>query len=121
MASLFFSYSHKDEDLRDQLEVHLSTLKRQGLLSSWHDRRILAGAEFGNAIDENLDSSDIILLLISPDFILTAGYGQGFGLQFQDLILSGNTRVTDQHSEVPLRRRFLYRNSLMRELVEISI
>jgi len=69
VASLFFSYSHKDEDLRDQLEVHLSTLKRQGLLSSWHDRRILAGAEFGNAIDENLDSSDIILLLISPDFI----------------------------------------------------
>jgi hypothetical protein len=32
MASLFFSYSHKDEDLRDQLEVHLSMLRREGLI-----------------------------------------------------------------------------------------
>ena len=28
---VFFSYSHKDEELRDRLETHLSILKRQGL------------------------------------------------------------------------------------------
>jgi hypothetical protein len=69
MATLFFSYSHKDEDLRDELEVHLSGLKRQGVISTWHDRRITAGSELGPAIDENLDSADVILLLVSPDFI----------------------------------------------------
>jgi hypothetical protein len=39
MVKLFFSYSHKDEDLRDELEIHLSALKRQGIISTWHDRR----------------------------------------------------------------------------------
>lgn len=63
------SYSHKDEELRDELEIHLSMLKREGLVSTWHDRKILAGDEFENDIDENLEDSDIILLLISPYFL----------------------------------------------------
>jgi len=63
------SYSHKDESLRDELETHLSLLKRQGLISTWHDRKILAGDEFGSEIDENLESSEIILLLVSPYFL----------------------------------------------------
>jgi len=49
MASLFFSYSHKDEDLRNELEIHLSGLKRQGVISTWHDRRITAGRELGSS------------------------------------------------------------------------
>src|ERR1039458_3052831 len=69
MASVFFSYSHKDEDLRNELEVHLSGLKRQGVISTWHDRRITAGTELGSAIDGNLIAADVILLLVSPDFI----------------------------------------------------
>ncbi len=69
MASVFFSYSHKDEDLRNELEVHLSGLKRQGVISTWHDRRITAGTELGSAIDVNLSAADVILLLVSPDFI----------------------------------------------------
>ena len=47
MSSLFFSYSHKDEVLRDRLEVHLSALKREGAISTWHDRRITAGDVLG--------------------------------------------------------------------------
>jgi hypothetical protein len=69
VATLFFSYSHVDENLRDQLEKHLSALQRQGIISSWHDRRIAAGTEFKEAIDSHIDTSDVILLLISPDFI----------------------------------------------------
>jgi hypothetical protein len=69
MSTLFFSYSHQDERLRDLLEVHLAALKRQGVISTWHDRRISAGTELGNAIDQNLNEADVILLLISPDFI----------------------------------------------------
>ena len=69
MARLFFSYSHRDEPFRDELEIHLSSLKRQGLISSWHDRRIGAGRDVENEIDNNIRISDIILLLISPYFI----------------------------------------------------
>lgn len=66
---LFFSYSHKDEDLRDQLANHLKILERQGVISSWHDRRILPGEEWDHQINDNLNSADVILLLISADFI----------------------------------------------------
>ena len=69
MATLFFSYSHADEGLRDQLETHLASLKRQGVISAWHDRRITAGSNFAQAIDDNLDSATVVLLLVSPDFI----------------------------------------------------
>lgn len=69
MARLFFSYSHRDEVLRDELEVHLATLKRQGIIESWHDRRIGAGKEFDHEISEHLEEADLVLLLISPYFI----------------------------------------------------
>ena len=69
MATIFFSYSHRDETLRDQLETHLSMLKRQGFIETWHDRRITAGEAFDTAINANLDRADIVLLLVSPDFM----------------------------------------------------
>ena len=68
-VSLFYSYSHRDEQFRDELEKHLSTLRRLGQIRSWHDRRIGPGDEWKQEIDQNLKSADIILLLISPDFI----------------------------------------------------
>jgi hypothetical protein len=69
VPTVFFSYSHADEVLRDQLEKQLSMLKRQGIIETWHDRRIGAGEEFAKAIDERINSDDIILLLVSPDFL----------------------------------------------------
>jgi hypothetical protein len=69
MASVFFSYSHKDEALRDQLEAHLALLKNQGLIDAWYDRRIVAGDEVDAAILDKLEAADIILLLVSADFI----------------------------------------------------
>jgi hypothetical protein len=69
MPLLFLSYSHADEDLRDQLEKHLSGLKRQSVISSWHDRRIMSGEDVDETIDRHLDAAEVVLLLISPDFI----------------------------------------------------
>lgn len=43
---IFYSYSHKDEELRDKLETHLSLLKRNGVIQGWRDRRISAGTEW---------------------------------------------------------------------------
>ncbi|TVZ63102.1 TIR domain-containing protein [Rhizobium mongolense USDA 1844] len=69
MPSVFFSYSHVDAALRDQLEKQLSVLKRQGVIETWHDRRVGAGDAFEREIDEHIDGDDIILLLISADFL----------------------------------------------------
>lgn len=69
MPTVFFSYSHADEGLRDQLEKQLAMLKRQGVIETWHDRRIGAGQDFGQEIDDNLNRAEIILLLVSADFI----------------------------------------------------
>lgn len=69
MTKLFFSYSHKDEELRNELEIHLTMLKRQNIIETWHDRRIDAGQEFNHEINNNLNQANIILLLISPYFL----------------------------------------------------
>ena len=69
MISLVFSYSHVDEALRNELEKHLSPLKRMGKITTWHDRRIAPGLEFEYQIDHYFSEADIILLLISSDFI----------------------------------------------------
>ena len=66
---IFYSYSHKDQRFRDELETHLSLLKREGNVSSWHDRKIGAGEEWAGKIDTHLNAAQIILLFISPDFI----------------------------------------------------
>ena len=67
--SVFVSYCHTDEHMKDQLVKHLSPLKRSGLICEWHDRKITGGENFGDAISSNLESASIILLLVSIDFI----------------------------------------------------
>lgn len=69
MAVVFFSYSHADESLRDRLEKSLAMLKRQGLIEAFHDRRIPPGNLLDDSIDAALERADLILLLVSPDFL----------------------------------------------------
>ena len=66
---LFVSYSHRDERLRRQLQEHLHALKSGGLIEEWHDRKIVPGQEWEGVINENLENSGIILLLVSSSFI----------------------------------------------------
>lgn len=69
MVRVFISYAHADESLRQELDKHLASLKHQGIIETWHDRRIAAGQEWAVEIDENLRTSQVILLLASADFI----------------------------------------------------
>lgn len=71
--NVFLSYAHEDEPHRETLGKHLSTLEREGLIRIWHDRQITGGREWAGLIDDKLKDSDIVLLLISPDF-LASGY-----------------------------------------------
>ena len=68
-ACVFMSYSHKGETLRDELEIQLAILKRQGLIEVWHDRRLLPGDHLDWTISKELDRANIVRLLVSPDFL----------------------------------------------------
>jgi energy-coupling factor transporter ATP-binding protein EcfA2 len=65
---VFFSYSREDKKLRDKLDDHLSLVKDQGV-TTWHDCQIVAGSEWEEEIKSHIRTADIILLLISSDFI----------------------------------------------------
>jgi len=69
MITVFFAYSHRDEDLRNELEIHLAMLKREGLIDIWFDRRIEPGKDIGKTISHELEESQIILLLVSAYFL----------------------------------------------------
>jgi serine/threonine protein kinase/Flp pilus assembly protein TadD len=66
---IFFSYARRDQNLRDQLENHLSNLKYRGLITTWHAREISTGEETIQQIDIHLNTAHVILLLISADFL----------------------------------------------------
>jgi tetratricopeptide (TPR) repeat protein len=68
-VEVFYAYSHRDERLRNRLASHLSILRRNSVITDWHDRRIGAGMEWKGQIDEHLNTAHIILLLVSADFL----------------------------------------------------
>jgi len=69
MRKVFISYSHKDEELKRQFETHLSGLKRQKLIDVWDDRQVLIGEKWDEKIKQKLTNSDIVIFLISSDFL----------------------------------------------------
>jgi tetratricopeptide (TPR) repeat protein len=66
---VFFSYAHEDDAFRQLLLKHLRALKREGIIDAWNDCDINAGSEWEQEINEHLNTAQIILLLISPDFM----------------------------------------------------
>jgi TIR domain len=69
LARIFISYSHKDDALRAELDKHLALLRREGAVELWSDHRILPGSEFDKEISQALEAAEIILLLVSADFL----------------------------------------------------
>lgn len=65
----FISYSHKDSAALERLHTHLAMLKREGKITSWYDREILAGDNIDEEIAANFKASDLFLALVSPDFL----------------------------------------------------
>jgi hypothetical protein len=69
MVSVFISYAHADEKLKDRFLVHLGALKRERLIGVWHDRMLRPGEHLDRAIEAELAAADLVVLLVSPDFI----------------------------------------------------
>ena len=80
-TKLFVSYCHRDEVLREALDVHLAPLKRERVIEVWHDRMIVVGESWEESIEEKLRSADLFLFLVSPDFI-ASDYCYGKELTF---------------------------------------
>src|SRR5262245_23836346 len=66
---IFVSYSHKDREWLERLQVHLGPLERDGLVEFWDDTRIRTGDEWRKEINDALKSAAAAVLLISADFI----------------------------------------------------
>jgi len=66
---IFFSYSHKDETYKEELDTHFTALKRSQKIKTWNNCEILAGQTWSDEIERELSEANIILLLISADFI----------------------------------------------------
>jgi len=77
---LFYCYAHEDKTLRDELDAHLSGMKRQNLIKVWYDREILAGTNWEQEINTHLSTAHIVLLLVSARF-LASDYCYGIEMQ----------------------------------------
>ncbi len=66
---MFISYAREDKDFVENLETHLHPLKTMGLVDTWIDSNLKPGEESNRLIEENLRSSDIILYMVSPNFL----------------------------------------------------
>ena len=69
MTTVFISYSHKDEVWKDRLVTHLGVLQQEGLLDLWDDRRIGAGGNWYQKIEEAIARASVAVLLVSADFL----------------------------------------------------
>jgi hypothetical protein len=55
-VKLFISYSHLDEEMKNQLNKHLTSMRNEGVIEAWHDRQIEAGTDWANSIDAYLNN-----------------------------------------------------------------
>src|SRR6266516_1178081 len=74
-VKIFFCYSRRDEELLDELKLRLIPLQHQGLVDVWDDRAIIPGDDVKREISRHLNEADIILLLVSPEFMAFRAYG----------------------------------------------
>ncbi len=83
---LFISYSHADTNHFEEFRKQLVVLEKNGELSTWHDKKLLAGDKIMEVIRENLENSDVICFLVSQDFLAsTSAYRDEFEVALKSL------------------------------------
>jgi TIR domain/HEAT repeats len=66
---VFYSYSNKDIEFRNQLGTYLAPLRHKGKITDWHDRKIAPGSDWQKEISDQLAGANLVLFLISADFL----------------------------------------------------
>jgi internalin A len=67
--SIFFSYAKEDIEMMNEINKFLTPLKRDKKISTWYDLMIDPGKDWDSVIKQRISDSDIILCLISSDFM----------------------------------------------------
>lgn len=49
---VFLSYAHEDEKYKLELDKHLTVQKRNEVIDTWNDRKLVAGSEIDEEIKE---------------------------------------------------------------------
>jgi len=66
---VFISYSHRDEDYKDELNKRLKPYESRNIIEVWDDRDLIAGQNWHDEINKSLKTANVILYLVSPDFM----------------------------------------------------
>lgn len=69
MKKVFISYSHEDVIEKQRLMTFLKPLERSGKINIWQDLKLQAGVKVQQEILDKLDEADIVIMLVSQDFI----------------------------------------------------
>ncbi len=83
-VKVYCFYARDDVKILESLKSHLAPLRRNGLIDFWSDQEISAGKEMKSEREKNLHDAQIILLLISPNFMGSehwCGYEMGRALE----------------------------------------
>lgn len=96
---LVLSYAREDARLAAELEAHLRILEKQGLISTWTERRIAPGSNWGAEVEEAFRSADVILVLVSPDY-LASDYTYG-----RELTMALERQRAGEVRVIPIRVR----------------
>jgi nucleoside phosphorylase len=81
-VEVYYSYAptERDEELRLELEHHLKILEHAGLIAGWHRGEIRAGSVHAQERSAHLEQAQLILLLISPDFLASQ---EAYGIEMR--------------------------------------
>lgn len=66
---IFLSYAERDAPHRERLERHLSALQQPGTITLWHEDCAIPGANKQRTAAQHLESADIVLSLLSADYL----------------------------------------------------
>ena len=112
LPRLFISYCHVDEDYLKEFRAHLSPLERNGAISSWDDRKLVAGERLDEELRGQLRSADLVAFLVSADFI------QSVSCYEDELAKTLNRREDERVEVIPvILRECLWQNTAIGKYV----
>jgi hypothetical protein len=69
---LFLSYAHEDSSVAAELRNHLAPLRHEKIVRDWYDHDLVAGSDWDTEIKQQLESSALVLFLVSSDFLASS-------------------------------------------------